>query len=131
MGKLTSSDVVELENQLRGARESLLRAIDQQFLGREADERRLLYEHFAAGDTPLDPDLLSDLDVPLVECCFRELNAVDEALKRIDYGVVGVCTECGGYIQPDRLRAEPTAQTCSTCQERIDANLRRTMSHAG
>lgn len=48
----------------------------------------------------------------------RRLREIDEALKRIDYGVAGICVDCGGYIQCDQLRADPTTTLCATCQAR-------------
>ncbi|MGI9556341.1 MAG: TraR/DksA family transcriptional regulator [Solirubrobacterales bacterium] len=40
------------------------------------------------------------------------LQEVDAALKRIDDGTYGVCTNCGKAIQRERLEALPYASTC-------------------
>ena len=49
-----------------------------------------------------------------------ELNAIDAALKRIDAGNYGECTECGVDIGAARLHAAPEAQRCIPCQEKFE-----------
>lgn len=44
-----------------------------------------------------------------------ELRACDEALKRIDIGSFGRCKHCGEAIELNRLKAEPTATLCLSC----------------
>lgn len=46
------------------------------------------------------------------------LNDVDAALERIRDGSFGICTDCGGEINIERLRAYPTAKRCVDCQTR-------------
>ena len=42
----------------------------------------------------------------------REIQQIGEALKRISEGTYGVCSQCGGDIDPKRLKALPTATRC-------------------
>ena len=44
-----------------------------------------------------------------------DLEAVDEALERLQLGLYGVCKLCGSRIAPDRLEAVPHAVTCAQC----------------
>ncbi len=44
------------------------------------------------------------------------LNYLDDALKRIDRGVYGFCTECGNLIDRERLEAVPHAHQCVKCK---------------
>jgi DnaK suppressor protein len=44
------------------------------------------------------------------------LNYLDDALKRIDVGTYGFCTECGVLIDKARLEAVPHAQQCVKCK---------------
>lgn len=46
------------------------------------------------------------------------LVAVDGALARLDAGTYGLCVDCGGEIQLERLIALPQAARCFECQER-------------
>jgi RNA polymerase-binding protein DksA len=45
----------------------------------------------------------------------REIQHIREALKRIAEGTYGVCSECGGDIDPRRLKALPSATRCISC----------------
>jgi RNA polymerase-binding protein DksA len=45
----------------------------------------------------------------------REIQQIGEALKRIAEGTYGVCSKCGGDIDPRRLEALPTATKCISC----------------
>jgi DnaK suppressor protein len=44
------------------------------------------------------------------------LNYLDDALKRIDSGNYGFCTDCGTLIDKARLEAVPHAQQCVKCK---------------
>ena len=46
------------------------------------------------------------------------LQAIEEALKRIDKGTYGVCRDCGEMIAPARLNAIPWTRVCIVCKEK-------------
>jgi DnaK suppressor protein len=46
------------------------------------------------------------------------LQAIEEALSRIDKGTYGVCRDCGEAIAPARLNAIPWTRVCITCKEK-------------
>ena len=46
------------------------------------------------------------------------LQAIEEALWRIDQGTYGVCRDCGEPIAPARLNAIPWTRVCITCKEK-------------
>ena len=46
------------------------------------------------------------------------LQAIDEALRRIDQGVYGVCRDCGEPIAEPRLTAIPWTRVCISCKEK-------------
>ncbi len=49
------------------------------------------------------------------------LQAIEEALQRIDKGTYGVCRDCGEPISPARLEAIPWTRVCKTCKEKQNA----------
>jgi DnaK suppressor protein len=46
------------------------------------------------------------------------LQAIDEALERIQRGTYGVCRDCGEPIAEARLNAIPWTRVCIVCKEK-------------
>jgi DnaK suppressor protein len=46
------------------------------------------------------------------------LNAIDEALYRMEKGTFGICRDCGEQIAPARLNAIPWTRVCIACKEK-------------
>jgi len=53
----------------------------------------------------------------------RQLQMIDEAIKRIEAEEYGECQNCGNVIQPKRLQAIPWARYCLNCQELVERGL--------
>ncbi|MBA2260051.1 MAG: TraR/DksA family transcriptional regulator [Acidobacteria bacterium] len=49
------------------------------------------------------------------------LQAIEEALFRMEKGTYGVCRDCGEPIAPARLNAIPWTRVCITCKEKQSA----------
>ncbi|HTM04830.1 MAG TPA: TraR/DksA family transcriptional regulator [Vicinamibacterales bacterium] len=46
------------------------------------------------------------------------LQAIQEALSRIEAGTYGLCKDCGEPISEARLKAIPWTRSCITCKEK-------------
>jgi DnaK suppressor protein len=46
------------------------------------------------------------------------LQAIEEALYRLEKGTYGVCRDCGDPIAPARLEAIPWTRVCITCKQK-------------
>jgi DnaK suppressor protein len=46
------------------------------------------------------------------------LQAIEEALERIEKGTYGTCRDCGEEIAAPRLNAIPWTRVCITCKEK-------------
>jgi len=57
-----------------------------------------------------------ELEFALNEHELVELQAIEDALKRIQEGVYGLCLSCGAPIPHERLHAAPQALRCVACQ---------------
>ena len=87
-------------------------------------ELRSRYEE----SSEIDRDVGDEVDFSVVEQ-ERELNlllkdrekvhleAIEEALQRIETGEYGFCEECGDTINNKRLLVMPLAQYCINCQQ--------------
>ncbi len=46
------------------------------------------------------------------------MREIEDALRRIEQGLFGVCETCGGEIGQKRLLVSPSCRLCLACQER-------------
>lgn len=67
-------------------------------------------QSFASGE--------SSLDLAEAKRDLAELSAIDAALSAITEGSYGFCENCGVEIPAERLRVQPLALRCVSCQER-------------
>ncbi len=68
-----------------------------------------------AGDEPV-ADLESSIELSGMERDADELNAVLEAIARMEGGRYGLCADCGAPIAYERLLAQPQAPRCIRCE---------------
>jgi DnaK suppressor protein len=62
-----------------------------------------------------------EVDLALSDFDLQELGAVSRALKRVQDGHFGICTDCGTEIPFDRLKVEPQAERCVACETRHES----------
>lgn len=46
------------------------------------------------------------------------LQAIEEALYRMEKGIYGICRDCGDPIPPARLEAIPWTRVCISCKQK-------------
>ncbi len=73
------------------------------------------------GDESL-ADMLTDLNMTLVDKHVQETRDINSALTRIDKGIYGTCEDCGKPIGFERMSAYPTATRCIHCQEAYETS---------
>lgn len=61
-------------------------------------------------------DLISDLDSAELDRDVGELRQIEAAQERLAGGSYGICVDCGGEIDFERLLAQPAALRCVDCQ---------------
>ena len=49
------------------------------------------------------------------------LQAIEDALRRLEQGTYGVCKDCGEPIAEARLKAIPWTRSCIACKEKQSA----------
>ena len=115
MRHLTAGQHTLLESELQQRQRQLIGRLNEHLggLSRAEHARELLQQdaHDApqrGGDREMDM-ALSDLET-------LELAAVGQALARLQDGRYGSCADCGAEIPFDRLKAEPWALRCVSCE---------------
>jgi DnaK suppressor protein len=53
----------------------------------------------------------------------QRLIQIEDALRRMDQGTYGRCSNCGGPINPRRLEAVPWTRFCIDCQELVERGM--------
>jgi|UniRef100_A0A7C3WJB0 DnaK suppressor protein len=59
--------------------------------------------------------LLAETNLTLLGPKRQELEAIEEALQRLDNGTYGECEACGQPIEPRRLEIMPETPYCRAC----------------
>jgi len=59
--------------------------------------------------------LLAETNLTLLGPKRQELEAIEEAIMRLDNGVYGECEACGQAIEPRRLEVMPETPYCRAC----------------
>ncbi|HEV3239143.1 MAG TPA: TraR/DksA family transcriptional regulator [Casimicrobiaceae bacterium] len=125
MTKLSSKERAELAQRLATRRQEL-RAEVQRELQNSDDPRVVGFKNeLAATEDWVLADILGDLDIAMVTRDIAELSAVEAALIRVTDGSYGTCSNCGEPIGWPRLNAQPTAERCIACQEKLEVRTGR------
>jgi DnaK suppressor protein len=62
-------------------------------------------------------DIQEDIEFALIQMKAETLTKINEALKRLEESTYGYCSDCGGEVSEQRLRALPFAVRCKECEE--------------
>ncbi len=96
---------------------------------RDIDESLAAYragQHRMREESVPDPEDMSlqastaEQRISLLESRNTLRDQLDEALRRLDEGLYGLCEECGAPIGEGRLKALPFARRCIACQEKAE-----------
>ncbi len=66
-----------------------------------------------------------ELNLDLASTEQKRLNAIDEALQKIEDGTYGKCEICGAKISVQRLKAVPYAKLCIKCKEEEEKKTKK------
>lgn len=65
-------------------------------------------------------DLQEEIVLGVLETRKNELEAISQALWRIENGEFGTCLKCGRPICLERLKVRPWASYCLECKEKLE-----------
>lgn len=108
-------DVQHYRDALVHKRDELLSAGGMKPLQNETNSRQGDLADQASGNNEVH------IQLKLKQTDAKILQAIDEALVRIDKGTYGICRDCGEPIAQARLEAIPWTRVCKTCKEKQNA----------
>ena len=117
---LTTGQRALLQTELELRQEELRRqlAVHQEGRTRVEHARDVLAQDY--DDAP-QRAMDREVDQALTEFDTQELGAIGRALQRVHDDDFGLCIDCGGEIPFDRLKIEPQALRCVTCESRRES----------
>ncbi len=122
-GSLNRAKEIKPEDKIMAARKKLLDMREElvgEGLGKSLPED--LARPFDTGDEGdrADAARTHEVSVLLSVRDKEKLQAIDEALDKIQDGTFGECEECGDEIGAGRLKAMPLAKLCVSCQSQLE-----------
>ena len=117
---LTPEEVASLKEQLLKKKEELWEEIRSELKGRVSEEYQELLENVKDEEELAQIDLEEEVILGVLEARKSELEAISQALWRIERGEYGKCLECGDWICIERLKVRPWASYCLDCKERLE-----------
>ncbi len=109
-----------LRRMLLERRQALQREIDESLAAYREGQHRLREESVPDTEDLSVQDSTAEQRISVLESRNRTRDLLDEALRRLDEGLYGVCDQCGGPIGEARLKVLPFARRCITCQEQAE-----------
>ena len=91
---------------------------------RDQREESTWNEVLDAGESS-EIDIQEDIEFALIQMKAETLTKINEALGRLEEGSYGNCSDCGGEISGQRLRALPFAVRCKDCEEAREVAVER------
>ena len=125
MTPLTDRERDELKQRLADRRQALRVEVQRELANSDDPRVTGFMNQLAATEDWVLADILADLDIATVTRDVAELAEVEAALYRIADGSYGTCSDCGEPIGSPRLNAQPTADRCIACQERLEGRSGR------
>lgn len=111
---------------LKASLELRQRELDQRLSAHQHGQSRADYaRELLQQDGDDAPQRDSDREVELAwsDQELQELGAVSRALKRVEEPHFGLCSDCGAEIPFDRLKIEPQALRCVSCESRHERKV--------
>jgi len=127
MAPLTESQLQELRRELEARRRELLAEIRAELQRSEEESYQELAGRVHDEAEEAVADLLADMNLGFLARQLEELREIEDAMARMDRGEYGLCIDCGGEIELQRLKVQPAAVRCIECQ----AAWERTHATAG
>lgn len=120
---LTAGQRAQFESELLSRQQTLRRQIAEHLHGQTRAERA---HDVAQQDNDDAPQRAPEREVAmaLTDRERLELQAVTDALGRLQRNTYGVCADCASSIPFDRLKAEPWALRCVACETRREQQQR-------
>ena len=115
MPGLTPDKQAEVKERLLGRKQRLWQEVKQQLKSNIGNGYQEMLATARDEEDQASVSLLAETHLSLLGPKRQELEAIEEALMRLDNGSYGLCEACGQPIEPRRLEIMPEAPLCRNC----------------
>ena len=115
MAGLSPEKLKEVKERLRDRKRRLWQEVKQQLKSNIGDGYQEMLAAARDEEDQATVSLMAETNLTLLGPKRQELEAIEEALNRIEGGGYGYCEACGQSIEPRRLEIMPETPLCRNC----------------
>jgi len=115
MAGLSPEKLEEVKERLRDRKRRLWQEVKQQLRSNIGDGYQEMLAAARDEEDQATVSLMAETNLTLLGPKRQELEAIEEALNRIECGGYGYCEACGQSIEPRRLEIMPETPLCRNC----------------
>ena len=115
MPKLSPERLAEVKERLIEQKQRLWLEVKDRLKSNIGDGYQEMLATASDEEDQASVSLLAETHLTLLGPKRQELEAIEEALNRLELGTYGLCESCGQPIEPRRLEVMPETPFCRTC----------------
>ena len=115
MAGLSPEKLEEVKERLRDRKRRLWQEVKQQLRSNIGDGYQEMLAAARDEEDQATVSLMAETNLTLLGPKRQKLEAIEEALNRIEGGGYGYCEVCGQSIEPRRLEIMPETPLCRNC----------------
>jgi DnaK suppressor protein len=115
MPKLSPEKLAEVKERLLEQKQRLWQEVKDRLKANVGDGYQEMLATARDEEDQASVSHLAETQLSLLGPKRQELEAIEEALQRIENGTYGICESCGHAIEPRRLEVMPETPFCRNC----------------
>jgi DnaK suppressor protein len=115
MAGLSAEKLAEVKERLLGRKRRLWLEVKDQLKSNIGDGYQEMLATARDEEDQATVSLMAETNLTLLGPKRQELEAIEEALTRLENGTYGLCEMCGQPIEPRRLEIMPETPLCRNC----------------
>jgi DnaK suppressor protein len=115
MAGLTPEKLAEVKDRLLGRKKLLWLEVKEQLKSSIGDGYQEMLATARDEEDQATVSLMAETSLTLLGPKRQELEAIEEAMQRLETGSYGLCEVCGQPIEPRRLEIMPETPLCRGC----------------
>lgn len=127
MAGLTPERLAEVRNRLLDRKKRLWLEVKDQLKSNIGDGYQEMLATARDEEDQATVSLMAETNLTLLGPKRQELEAIEEALQRLENGSYGLCEVCGQSIEPRRLEIMPETPLCRDCMSQKEKLAKATL----